>query len=64
MRKIIDDRRSTSTGHGGHRSPGTTRKLTLHRETLRELTAPDLDRVVGGRGETSGDWQVCYDSDQ
>lgn len=59
MRKIIDDNRSTGRGHGGHRSPGTTRKLTLHRETLRELTAPDLHRIMGGQEGTSGRWYVC-----
>lgn len=29
----------------------TTRKLELHRETLREITTPTLRRI-GGRGET------------
>lgn len=48
MRKIIDHRRSTGSGRGGSRSPGTTKKLTLNRETLRELTASDLRHLVGG----------------
>lgn len=47
MRKIRDDH-STGSSHGGHRSPGTTKKLTLHRETLRELTDPALYRIMGG----------------
>lgn len=54
MRKIINDHRASETGHAGKRSPGTAKKLTLHRETLRELTAPDLHRIAGGLPETSG----------
>lgn len=59
MRKTIHDNRSAG---GGHHPPGTTKKLTLHRETLRELTAPDLHRIVGGAVVTSGR-QVCISDD-
>lgn len=60
MRKIINDHRSSETGHIGKPSPATTKKLTLHRETLRVLTAPDLHRIAGGKPETSG---RCYTPD-
>lgn len=48
MRRIIDDKRSMGKTPVGARPSGTTRKLTLHRDTLRELTTPDLQRIVGG----------------
>jgi hypothetical protein len=53
MRKTIDAHRSRERGNGGHRSPVTTKKLTLHRETLRALATAELHRIVGG-GEESG----------
>ena len=48
MHKIIDNERSMGRGPAGHRSAGITKKLTLQRETLRELTVLDLQHVEGG----------------
>lgn len=50
MRRIIDDKRSTKTSNGDQRTPGTSGKLAVQRQTLRELSAPDLEIAQGGVG--------------
>lgn len=47
MRRIIDDKRSTKT-NGDQRA--ASKKLTLQRQTLRELSAPDLQIAQGAVG--------------
>jgi hypothetical protein len=45
----------------------TVRKLTLHRETIRELTSAHARRVHGGASDVGGCWTEypeCYDSAQ
>lgn len=53
MRKLIDNQDQSLTRRDRNdRQPGT-RLLTLRRETLRELSAPELDAAAGGRMPSS-----------
>ena len=47
MRRINDDKRSTKTSDGDQRAP---RKLAVQRQTLRELSVPNLEIAQGGAG--------------
>lgn len=47
MRRINDDKHSTKRSDGDQR---TTGKLTLRRQTLRELSVPNLEIAQGGLG--------------
>jgi hypothetical protein len=50
MRRINDDKRSTKRSDGDQRTPGASGKLTLQRQTLRELSLPNLEIAQGGLG--------------
>lgn len=43
-----DTRQATSKESNVNKKSTTTRKLVLHRETLRHLTSAELGRAVGG----------------
>lgn len=49
MRRINDDKHSTKRSDGDQRTPGT-KKLAVQRQTLRELSIPNLEIAQGGRG--------------
>ena len=49
MRRINDDNRSTKRSDGDQRATGT-KKLVVQRQTLRELSIPDLQIAQGGLG--------------
>jgi hypothetical protein len=54
MRKIIENKdRPFTTRSSDDRQARGARPLSLRRETLRELTLPELDSAVGGRMPSS-----------
>jgi hypothetical protein len=54
MRRTIENRDQPFTKQGRNdRQAGGTRPLALRRETLRELTPPELDAAAGGRVPSS-----------
>lgn len=48
MRKIIQDRPCASSAGSDEQRAAGAQKLSLRRETLRELTLPELDLAAGG----------------
>ena len=53
-------KRFTNSGTPTTKNETATRKLTLSRETLRYLSAPELARVEGGNTVAVGDtWETC-----
>jgi hypothetical protein len=60
FQRYVMKKRFTSSGTSTTKNETSTRKLTLSRETLRYLSAPELARVEGGNKTADDDtWETC-----